>query len=200
MAGTFPTTIAPRAFNFSSNRPNSTVYTLSGKRSTKQFAGQYFGFTVTMPLMTQAQFQEYHAFLVKQKGSFDTFDIEYPLDNQGADKGRTIVATRAVHSTGATAIQVDGLSNNQDDALKAGDLISFTAHDKVYMVTADVNSNGTGQSTINIEPPLQADLILNEGVTVNKPTFKVALVQDDILYQTDASGLFTLSFEVREIL
>lgn len=200
MAGTFPTTIAPRALNFSSNRPNSTVYTLSGKRSTKQFAGQYFGFTVTMPLMTQAQFQEYHAFLVKQKGSFDTFDIEYPLNNQGADKAKTTVATRAVASTGATAVQVDGFSNNQDDALKAGDLIKFSGHNKVYMVTADVNSNGTGQSTINIEPPLQADLADNEAVDVNKPTFKVALVQDDILYQTDASGLFTLSFEVREIL
>lgn len=200
MAGTFPTTIAPRALNFSSNRPTNTSYTLSGKRSTKLFASQYFSFTITMPLMTQAQFQEYHAFLVKQKGSFETFDIDYPLDNQGAGKANTSVLTREAHSVGDSTIAVDGISASQDDALKAGDLIKFSGHNKVYMVTADVNSNGLGQSTISIEPPLQATLADDESVDMNRPTFKVALMQDDILYSTDASGLFTLSFEVREIL
>ena len=200
MAGTFPTTIAPRALNFSSNRPTNTSYTLSGKRSTKLFASQYFSFTITMPLMTQAQFQEYHAFLVKQKGSFETFDIDYPLDNQGAGKANTSVLTREAHSVGDSTIAVDGISASQDDALKAGDLIKFSGHNKVYMVTADVNANGLGQSTISIEPPLQATLADDESVDMNKPTFKVALMQDDILYSTDALGLFSLSFEVREIL
>lgn len=200
MAGTFPTTIAPRALNFSSNRPTNTSYTLSGKRSTKLFASQYFSFTITMPLMTQAQFQEYHAFLVKQKGSFETFDIDYPLDNQGAGKANTSVLTREAHSIGDSTIAVDGISASQDDALKAGDLIKFSGHNKVYMVTADVNANGLGQSTISIEPPLQATLADDESVDMNKPTFKVALMQDDILYSTDALGLFSLSFEVREIL
>jgi len=200
MAGTFPTTIAPRALNFSSNRPTNTSYTLSGKRSTKLFASQYFSFTITMPLMTQAQFQEYHAFLVKQKGSFETFDIDYPLDNQGAGKANTSVLTREAHSVGDSTIAVDGISASQDDALKAGDLIKFSGHNKVYMVTADVNANGLGQSTISIEPPLQATLADDESVDMNRPTFKVALMQDDILYSTDALGLFSLSFEVREIL
>jgi hypothetical protein len=153
-----------------------------------------------MPLMTQAQFQEYHAFLVKQKGSFETFDIDYPLDNQGAGKANTSVLTREAHSIGDSTIAVDGISASQDDALKAGDLIKFSGHNKVYMVTADVNANGLGQSTISIEPPLQATLADDESVDMNRPTFKVALMQDDILYSTDASGLFTLSFEVREIL
>jgi hypothetical protein len=89
MAGAFPTTKKPRVFNFASNRPNNTAYTLSGKRSVKQFSAQYFSFSVQMPPMNQADFQAFYAFLVSQQGSFQTFTFEYPLDNQGADKGET---------------------------------------------------------------------------------------------------------------
>ena len=200
MAGAFPTTKKPRVFNFTSNRPNNTAYTLSGKRSVKQFAAQYFSFSVQMPPMKQADFQQYYAFLVKQKGSFEDFTFEYPLDNLGADKGETDILANGVQAIGDSTIAMDGFSVSTDDVLKGGDLIKFSGHNKVYMVTGDANSNASGQATVSIEPPLQAALADNEAVTVNKPSLTVALVQDDVLYSTDAAGFFTLSFDVREVL
>ena len=200
MAGAFPTTKKPRVFNFTSNRPNNTAYTLSGKRSVKQFAAQYFSFSVQMPPMKQTDFQQYYAFLVKQKGSFEDFTFEYPLDNLGADKGETDILANGVHAIGDSTIAMDGFSVSTDDVLKGGDLIKFSGHNKVYMVTGDANSNASGQATVSIEPPLQAALADNEAVTVNKPSLTVALVQDDVLYSTDAAGFFTLSFDVREVL
>jgi len=200
MAGAFPTTKKPRVFNFTSNRPNNTAYTLSGKRSVKQFAAQYFSFSVQMPPMKQTDFQQYYAFLVKQKGSFEDFTFEYPLDNLGADKGETDILANGVHAIGDSTIAMDGCSVSTDDVLKGGDLIKFSGHNKVYMVTGDANSNASGQATVSIEPPLQAALADNEAVTVNKPSLTVALVQDDVLYGTDAAGFFTLSFDVREVL
>jgi hypothetical protein len=200
MAGAFPATKKPRVFNFTSNRPNNTAYTLSGKRSIKQFAAQYFSFSVQMPPMKQSDFQQYYAFLVKQKGSFEDFTFEYPLDNLGADKNETDILANGVQAIGDSTIAMDGFSISTDDVLKGGDLIKFSGHDKVYMVTGDVNSNASGQATVSIEPPLQAALADNEAVTVNKPSFTVALVQDDVLYGTDAAGFFTLSFDVREVL
>jgi hypothetical protein len=200
MAGAFPTTKKPRVFNFTSNRPNNTTYTLSGKRSVKQFAAQYFSFSVQMPPMKQSDFQQFYAFLVKQKGSFEDFTFEYPLDNLGADKGETDILANGVQAIGDSTIAMDGFSVSTDDVLKGGDLIKFSGHNKVYMVTGDANSNSSGQATVSIEPPLQAALADNEAVTVNKPSFTVALVQDDVLYSTDAAGFFTLSFDVREVL
>jgi len=200
MSGAFPTTKKPRVFNFVSNRPNSTAYTLSGKRSVKQFAAQYFSFSVQMPPMKQSDFQEYYAFLVKQKGSFEDFTFEYPLDNLGADKGETDILTNGAQAVGDNTIAMDGFSVSTTGVLKGGDLIKFSGHDKVYMVTGDANSNASGQATVSIEPPLQAALADNEAVTVNKPSFTVVLVQDDVLYSTDAAGFFTLSFDVREVL
>jgi len=200
MAGAFPTTKKPRVFNFTSNRPNNTTYTLSGKRSVKQFAAQYFSFSVQMPPMKQSDFQQFYAFLVKQKGSFEDFTFEYPLDNLGADKAETDILANGVQAIGDSTIAMDGFSVSTDDVLKGGDLIKFSGHNKVYMVTGDANSNASGQATVSIEPPLQAALADNEAVTVNKPSFTVALVQDDVLYSTDAAGFFTLSFDVREVL
>jgi hypothetical protein len=155
MSGAFPTTKNPTVFNFASNRPNSTTYTLSGKRSVKQFAAQYFSFSVQMPPMQQSDFQAFHAFLVKQKGSFDTFTFQYPLDNLGADKNNASVVVNGVHAIGDSTIAMDG----------------FTAA-----------------------------LANNEDIDTNQPSFTVALVQDDLLYATDASGFFSLSFDVREVL
>tara|TARA_X000001382_G_scaffold74480_1_gene52071 strand:- start:186 stop:788 length:603 start_codon:yes stop_codon:yes gene_type:complete len=200
MSGAFPTTKNPTVFNFASNRPNSTTYTLSGKRSVKQFAAQYFSFSVQMPPMQQSDFQAFHAFLVKQKGSFDTFTFQYPLNNLGADKNNASVVVNGVHAIGDSTIAMDGFTVSTNDVFKAGDLIKFNGHNKVYMVTGDANSNASGQATISIEPPLQAALANNEDIDTNQPSFTVALVQDDLLYATDASGFFSLSFDVREVL
>ena len=201
MSGAFPTSKKPSVFNFSSNRPNSTAYTLSGKRSVKQFAAQYFTFSVQMPPMNQSDFMEFYSFLVKQKGSFDTFTFQYPLENQGVDKGQTDIAVNGSASAGATQVPMDGFSTSTNDVLKAGDLIKFANHNKIYMITDDENSNSSGEvAAVDIEPPLQAAVVNNEAVTVNQPSFTVALVQDDVLYSTDAAGFFTLSFDVREVL
>ena len=142
MSGAFPTSKKPRVFNFVSNRPNSTAYTLSGKRSVKQFAAQYFSFSVQMPPMKQADFQEFYAFLVKQKGSFDSFTFEYPLDNLGADRSQTDILVNAAQAVGDSTIAMDGFSTSTTGVLKAGDLIKFANDNKIYMVTADANCNG----------------------------------------------------------
>ena len=196
----FPTTIKPSSISVASNRPNTIFYTLSGKRSINQFASQYFTLTVNMPLMTNASFQEYKAFLISKKGGFSTFTFEYPVDNEGADKSNTSVAARSAHSVGDTTIDCDGFSASTNDALRAGDFIKFNSHNKVYTVVSDVDSNSGGEGTITIEPPLQAAVADNEAVDVNKPVFTVALNQDDVLYTTSASNLYTLSFEIREVI
>ena len=100
-----------------------------------------------------------------------------------------------------TQVHLDGFAGSTNNVLKAGDLIKFAGHDKVYMVTDNENSDSSGAvPAVDIEPPLQAAVANNEAVTVNKPSFTVALQQDDVLYSTDSAGFFTLSFDVREVL
>jgi len=200
MSGQFPTSPNFRSLNFKDNRPTLLNQTLSGKKQVRQIGSQYFSFTVQMPPLQQEKAQEVFAFLQKQKGSFEDFTIVAPLDNLGAGKSETDIQVVGAYTSGDASIALDGFSNNQTGALKAGDLIKFANHSKVYMVQSDIDSDGSGALTVLISPNLVASLADNEAVTVNKPSFTVYLENNEIMYSTDASGFYSISFDVREVI
>ncbi len=201
MAGQFPTSPNFRSLNFKDNRPNLLNQTLSGKRQVRQIGSQYFSFTVQMPPLQQLKAQEVFAFLQKQKGSFETFTIQAPLDNLGTSKDETDIQTMNTFAAGTETILSDGFSQSTN-LLRAGDLIKFAGHSKVYMITADVDEDGAGttRGQLPISPPLVASVANNESITVNKPSFTVYLENDEIMYSTDASGFYNISFDVREVI
>jgi len=201
MSGQFPTSPNFRSLNFKDNRPNLLNQTLSGKRQVRQIGSQYFSFTVQMPPLQQLKAQEVFAFLQKQKGSFETFTIQAPLDNLGTSKDETDIQTMNTFAVGTETILSDGFSQSTN-LLRAGDLIKFAGHSKVYMITADVDEDGIGttRGQLPISPPLVASVANNESITVNKPSFTVYLENDEIMYSTDASGFYNISFDVREVI
>ena len=200
MSGQFPTSPNFRSLNFKDNRPTLLNQTLSGKKQVRQIGSQYFSFTVQMPPLQREKAQEVFAFLQKQKGSFEDFTIVAPLDNLGAGKAETDIQVVGAHTSGDASIVLDGFTASQTGALKAGDIIKFANHSKVYMVQSDIDSDGTGALTVLISPNLVASLADNEAVTVNKPSFTVYLENNEIMYSTDASGFYSISFDVREVI
>lgn len=198
MAGTFPTTPNFASINFVDNRPVLINQTLSGKKSARQIGAQYFSFTVNMPPVEQTKADEIFAFLAKQKGGYENFDITAPLDNKGTSHNETDILVNGAQTAGDSSITMDGFSHS-NDVLKAGDIIQFAGHSKVYLVQDNVTASG-GAATVNILPNLVADLADNEAVTMTKPTFKVYLTSDEIRYTTDASGFYRISFDVREVI
>ena len=200
MSGQFPTNPNFSAINFKDNRPNLVNQTLSGKKQVRQIGAQYFSFTVAMPPLKQEKAQEIFAFLQKQKGSFENFTIQAPLDNLGASKSETDILVAGAHTAGDASIALDGFTASQTGALKAGDIIKFANHSKVYMVQSDIDSDSGGALTALISPNLVASLADNEAVTVNKPSFTVYLENNENMYSTDTSGFYSISFDVREVI
>lgn len=200
MSGSFPTTPKFRAINFQDNRPTLVNQTLSGKKSARQIGGQYFSFTVQMPAMAQENGQKIFAFLQKQKGAFENFTIQQPLDNLGSDKAQTDIKAVGVHASQDATIACDGFTASTAGVLKAGDMIKFANHSKVYMVQDDVTSNGSGAATVSISPNLVSGLADNEVVTMNKPAITVYLSTGELMYSTDPSGFYSISFDVREVI
>jgi len=198
MSGQFPTDPNFRSLVFTDNRPILLNQTLSGKKSARQIGAQYFSFTVQMPPLEQLKAQEIFAFLSKQKGGFENFTIAAPLNNKGTSKNETDILVNGATAAGASAVPMDGFSHT-NHALRAGDLIKFAGHTKVYMVQDEVTASGGG-ATVNIQPNLVAAVANNEAVTVNKPLFNVYLENDDIRYTTDISGFYNISFDVREVI
>ena len=198
MSGQFPTDPNFRSLVFTDNRPILLNQTLSGKKSARQIGAQYFSFTVQMPPVDQLKAQEIFAFLSKQKGGFENFTIAAPLNNKGNSHSETDILVNGATSAGASAVPMDSFSHT-NHALRAGDLIKFAGHTKVYMVQDEVTASG-GSATVNIQPNLVANVADNEAVTTNKPLFNVYLANDEIRYTTDISGFYNISFDVREVI
>ena len=200
MSGQFPTNPNFRSLNFKDNRPTLINQTLSGKKQVRQIGSQYFSFTVSMPPLQQEKAQEIFAFLQKQKGAVENFTIVPPLDNLGAGKSETDIQVVGSHVSGDASILIDGFTANQTGSLKAGDLIKFANHSKVYMVQSDIDANSSGQLTVLISPNLITTLADNEAVTVNKPSFTVYLESDEIMRSDTIGGFSSISFDVREVI
>ena len=197
MSGQYPTTINFNTLRFTDNRPTLLNQTVSGKKQVRQIGSQYFSFTVQMPPMKQENGQAYFAFLQKQKGPFEDFTIAHPLDNLGAAKLETDIQVVGSHVVGDSTIAMDGFTPGQSGVLKAGDLIKFANHSKVYMVSSDADYD---TAAIAISPPLITALTDNVAVIVNKPQFTVYLENNEITYSTGANGFYSISFDVREVI
>jgi hypothetical protein len=202
MSGTFPTNILPRALNLINKRPTLVNETASGKRVTRKYGSQYFVLEVTLPPLGKNNGISIFGFLQQQQGAFEKFDYRYPTDNAGIAGTQTITARVAgAHSVGDSTIDIDTFDTTatSGDLLKRGDLVKFAGHEKVYMIKASVDmpTAGTDVKTLSIEPPLVAAVANNQTITLNTPKFQVYLT-DDVIYNTDANGLYYISFTMRE--
>ena len=202
MSGTLPDTRF-EAINLQSNQKTLFSETDSGKSFRRQVQGQRFSFTVSYPPMKRADFAPIMAFIMKQRSRQEDFTITMPsyLNAQGNETGTLLV--NGSHSASDTTIAIDGFAGDGAGRLKAGDLLKF-AHDKVYMVVADVTSS-SNSATVTIEPPLRTALSDNSSVTYDSVPFKVHLtsdVQEFNTTQNDGDGnlLFTYEFDVIESL
>ncbi len=126
------------------------------------------------PIYSWAEFAELDGFLERQKGETEYFDIEIPRVFQpvnGAWSGNELV--NGNQSAGATEIDIDTASNNA--LMKAGDLIQFSSHTKIYKLVQDVTLDGTGAGTITINTGLVEDIVDNESVKSHRHTSPLLL-------------------------
>jgi len=190
------------ALNFNSQQKTLMSTTDSGKTFRRQVDGQRWTFTVSYPLKTRSDFAPIQAFIIKQRSQKEDFTITFPsyLNAQGSETGTVLVD--GVHSAGDTTITVDGHAGDTAGSFKAGDLIKFAGHSKVYMIVEDVTPSSNA-STLTIEPPLTNALADDEAVTYDSVPFTVHLNSDLQEFQTkqvDSFGnlLFSFEFDVIE--
>ena len=192
------------ALNFKSQQKTLMSTTDSGKTFRRQVDGQRWTFTVSYPLKTRQDFAPIQAFIIRQRSQKEDFTITFPsyLNAQGSETGTVLV--NGVHSAGDTTIDVNGHAGDTAGSFKAGDLIKFAGHSKVYMIVEDVTPSSNA-STLTIEPPLTNALANDEAVTYDSVPFTVHLNSDLQEFQTnqvDSSGnlLFSFEFDVIESL
>ena len=200
MSGTLPTSPAFQSVTIKSNNPNIVTISTSGRRQVKTQQSQFFSFTAAYPPMTRTQFAPIMAFVTKQRGAFESFTMILPdySTTNGAFTNQACTTTNS-ETIGATAIELTSGSVTQAGALKAGDFVKFTGHNKVYMITSDVDFS-SGSATMNIEPGLL--VAVGSGVTIDYTDveFTVFLSNDVQEFNTGLASVATYEIDMREAL
>jgi len=206
MSGTFPTGNI-RAVNFKSNQTNLLTTTISGRRQAKTQGAQFFSFTIQTPPLTTADHKEIMGFMTSQQGPFDAFQIVLPEISTpaGSITSNTLVVNAPSNlAAGVKSIPVDGGVASASGYLKKGDVIRFidtttgANNVKVYMVTADLDLNSSGEGTLSIEPGLIDGVNNNSTVETNGVQFTVFQTGSTQEYQFGVDGKAQLEVDVRE--
>ena len=206
MSGAFPISSSKfETMNFKSIQNTIISKSDSGKRLARQVDGQRWGFTVSIITGTRSSvYGELMAFIVKQRSGKETFTIVPPEleDARGSETGSVLV--NGNQSAGDTTIAMDAFAGDGAGRFKAGDLIKFASHTKVYMVVSDVTSSSNA-ATVTIEPPLVADIADDSAVTYDDVAITVYLTSDiqefgSVGTDKDGNILYKFEFDVEEAL
>jgi hypothetical protein len=199
MSGAFPISTAKfESLGIKSIQNTIISKTVSGKKLARQIDGQRWGFTARVITAKRSDvYGDLMAFIIKQRSGKENFTIIPPEveDARGTASG----TPHGTASAGDTSITLGGTGTG---TLKAGDMIKFANHSKVYMVVADQSDISTG--TLNIEPPLTT-AVSSSDITYDNVTFTVHLTNDVQEFgvagaDKDGNALYQFEFDVEEAL
>ena len=194
MSGSFPSTTGFTTLDFTSNTNTRTSVSVSGKTQRLQTGSQYWSFTLKSPKKDRADVMSDYAFLVTQNGQADTFTIVPPVITDARGTASGVITINATYAAGQSLVKGNGGSGT----LKKGDIIKFSNHDKVYMITEDVNMDSSSEDFFNIYPPLVTGITNSTTVTYDNVPFKVYLTGDNIQYKSSTDGKFQYQIKVNE--
>jgi hypothetical protein len=195
--------------NFKNNTNNVLNRTLNGKTYVTNFGNSYWSFDIkTVPITRTTWHSDFFDFYdTETTAKNTTFLLPVLNDAAGTVSGTVSVlddsstAPEYSVSVGETKIPVSGGSGT----LLAGDLIKFSNHSKVYMLSEDTNLDGSSIDVINITPPLVAGVGPADGstlVTITYDNVPITVVADDdiIEFKTDTKGYYAFQQTFREVI
>ena len=200
MSGTFPSSPAPRDVAISTNQNTIVTTTASGRRQARQIDGQKFRLRLRFPVMTRTEFAPILAFIMKQRSQMESFQYTPPSVDDALGVASGVISVNGAISAGVTSVAIDGMANSTSGVFKAGDFFRFTGQSKVYMVVADVSSNGSGQGTLTFEPPLRANVADNAVLIYSNVDFTVGLTGDIQEFTIGTENYFQYEIDLIEVL
>ncbi|QDP62465.1 MAG: hypothetical protein Unbinned3585contig1000_33 [Prokaryotic dsDNA virus sp.] len=201
--GFFPVTLGFKALKFQQKTITKKTETASGRTVRATNATTLWQGVLAFPSTSSANFRAVQAFVARCQGSLNEFDIVLPTisDTSGSYPGQVTFPSAASTAAGSTSIAVTS-DQTSKTILRAGDVIRFFNHTKVYMVTEDVATNGAGAGTINFQPALVTAVdsdSAGEPISVNQVAFRFIISNDLQEYGYDNQGFVNFEIDVQEV-
>lgn len=181
MSGTYPASPVFASVGFKSVYYNLSSQSLSGRTQVRNIGGQRFEFSASYSRLSRSEFAPVMVFVMSQRGMAETFSIVLPEISSASGTASGTVTNTNNPAIGGKTVAISGLSG----VLKAGDVIKFSGHSKVYMITAD--RSGTG--TLSFEPGLEVAVSGTQTIAYDNVPFLVRLNNDIQEYSLGSASL-----------
>lgn len=168
---TYPLTLplAPSSYVLEVNNIVSVSTSIfTGQQQVYSHEGKYWTATIEFPGNKRSNQAALIAFLTSLKGQYGYFRFG-PYGAEATPRG---VATgtplvKGAGQAGSQTLQTDGWTPNVTNILRAGDY--FQIGNNLYMCLKDVNSNSSGEASIDIFPHVRANTADNSPLTTSSP-------------------------------
>ena len=166
-----------------------------------KYQGSVWQTTVTLPPMNRADAGAWQSFFMQLNGRFGTFLLGDPDAKTIQGGATTVISVNGDHSVGAYDVVVDG-ADTSTVIFKKGDYVQFGsgASSKLHMIVADITSDGSGNATLQIEPPLKTALSDDDVVTYSNTKAVMRMDSNELGWNANNVSLYGISFSCTESL
>jgi len=137
-----------------------------------------------LPPLKREGYAEWQAFFANLNGRLNTFYAYDPNATSPRGIGTGTPLVNGGSQTGNTLV-TDGWTSSQTGILKKGDY--FSVNNELKIITNDIDSDGSGNATLEFEPPLRNSPSDNASITVNDAKCEMVLLTDAVNFSLNRS-------------
>lgn len=167
------------------------------------YTGSAWQADVSLPSIRRDLAEDWVAWLLSLRGQLGTFYLGDPnaVTPRGSARDTDTVFTSAAVSSGSS-IAVDSAPTSITGYLKAGDYVQVgtgTAR-QLFKVLADVDTNSSGEATIDVWPNVRTSIANNSLITVENAKGLFRLSSNEQTYSINEASFYGISFGAMEAL
>jgi hypothetical protein len=198
----FPTTFGVSQFTIDLVKAVSvTESPFSFAQQVQEHPGEAWEISFVMNLLNREQAETYNSFLLRLAGRVGTFTMTIP----GSEEPRGVATgTPLVNGASQTGrdLNIDGVTASTTGIYKAGDFIQLGtgSSTKLHKILKDVDSNGSGEATLELAPKIITAPADNASIVTSNPKGLFRLKNNKNPINITPPNQFTLSIQAREVI
>ena len=205
MAITYPRTLPTHTglMNITLRAVNQTALTsspFSYRQQIHNHSGQRWECEIQLPPMIRSAAEIWLGFLLSLNGMAGSFLLGDPL---GATASGNLGGTPLVNGANQTgaSLSIDGCSNSITNWLKAGDYIQLGGGSSatLHKVLTNVDTNSSGQATLDLWPSIRVAPSDNAAVTTSNPVGRFRLNSGEQDWNINSASFYGITFAAIEV-
>lgn len=172
------------------------------KQQVISYGGQSWEADISLPPMSRDDAEEWVSFLLQLKGLEGTFLLGDPSGATPRGSAASVAGTPVVNGASQTggSLAIDGLPASATGYLKAGDYIQLGSGlgATLHKVLKDVDSNASGEATLDVYPSVRSAPEDGATVTVSSAKGVFRLSSNQTQWSINEVTFFGLTFGAQE--